>query len=101
MNLDCIIVWFLKVSILPHPIEGHCKFLGWGGGDLKTVKAQLLEERCEQATCKLELPVGAGGGGGTKQKPCKGRMDIFWNYTLPLHSYDFIFVVYCLQPQYQ
>ena len=97
MNLDCTIVWFLEVSILPHPIEGHCKFLGLGGGgNLKSVKAKLLEERCEQATCKLELPVGGGGGGEGVQNKSSVRVEWIFSGTTHCHCTVMILSWLCI-----
>ena len=63
-------------SVHTHPMEGHQKFLGGGGGVLK---AKILEAKYE-ATCKLEFP---GGRGGAKQKTFhEGSKDIFWSCTI-------------------
>ena len=64
-------------KIHTHPMEGHWKFLGGGGGVLK---AKFLEEIYEN---KLEFPEGGRRGGAFNKKPSVGgSMDIFWNCTI-------------------
>ena len=55
-----------------HPMEGHQKYLGRGGGDLNV---KILEAKYE---AKLEFP---GGTGDARQKPFMG----VYGYFLELH----------------
>ena len=65
---------FTKECAIPekihnHPMEGHWKFLGGGGGGV--LKVKILEAKYE---AKLEFP---GGRGVQNEKPSMGRVWIF------------------------
>ena len=61
-------------KIHTHPMEGHWKFLGGGGGGVGVLKAKFLEEMYEN---KLEFPGGGRRGGAFNKKPSVGGVWTF------------------------